>query len=218
LVVDPGKGVSKDRRFYKMSGSGNDFVVFDARDGDVRELLEPARVRRLCDRRQGIGADGVVSLNVSSRADILMQYFNRDGSRGAMCGNAALCITRLAVQLELAGPDAMTLETDDGVLRARLVDDRPEIELRPVRDLEEAAEGPLAPGEHRIGYALVGVPHLVVLCEDVERVDVASRGAALRSAGWHGPAGARTRRRERQFRFARRGGLVVENVRAWGGG
>jgi diaminopimelate epimerase len=173
-----------------MTGSGNDFIVFDARDGDLRELLEAARVRRLCDRRQGIGADGVVALEESSRADLVMQYFNRDGSRGAMCGNAALCITRLAVQLGRARAGGMTLETDDGVLKSRLVDDRPEIELRPVRDLEKAAKGLTEPGEQHMGYVVVGVPHLVVHCDDVEHVDVASRGAVLRSAPWLGEAGA----------------------------
>lgn len=178
------------RRFFKMSGSGNDFVVFDARDGDVRELADPARVRRLCDRRQGIGADGVVLVQPSPKADLLMKYFNSDGSEGAMCGNAALCITRLAAQLGLANPEGMTLETDDGILRSRLVGDRPEIDLAPVRELRETADGAPGAGERRLGYAVAGVPHVVVLCDDVGRIDVAARGSVLRRAAWTGPAGA----------------------------
>ena len=190
VVVDSGEGVSDGRRFYKMTGSGNDFIVFDARDGDAREMIEPARIRRLSDRRQGIGADGVVVLQPSARADLLMMYFNSDGSRGAMCGNAALCITRLASQLGLTQPSGMTLETDDGILTSRLVNDRPEIDLRPVRDVRVTAEGQPEAGETRLGYAVAGVPHVVVLCEDVAAVDVTRRGAALRSAAWTGAAGA----------------------------
>ena len=180
----------RGRRFYKMTGSGNDFVVFDSRDGDVRDLVEPSRIRRLCDRRQGIGADGVVIMQPSSKADVLMKYFNSDGSVGAMCGNAALCVTRLAVQLGLADPSGMALETDDGVLQSRLVGERPEIDLAPVREVRETAEGPPEPGERRLGYAVAGVPHVVVLCDEIGDMDVAARGAELRKAEWTGPAGA----------------------------
>jgi len=181
--------VSIGRRFYKMSGSGNDFIVFDSRDGALKELLEPAMIQRLCDRRQGIGADGVVGLEPSARADLLMKYFNSDGSRGAMCGNAALCTTWLAGDLGLAGA-TMSLETDDGVLQTRLVAGRPEIDLQPVRELRTATEGRPEAGERRLGYVVAGVPHVVVLCDDVGAVDVAVRGAELRRAEWIGPGGA----------------------------
>ena len=190
LVVDPRQGVTRGRRFYKMSGSGNDFIVFDARDGDVSDLADPSRIRRLCDRRQGIGADGVVIMAASERADVLMKYFNSDGSVGAMCGNAALCVTRLAAQLGLARGEGMRLETDDGVLETRVADERPEIDLAPVRHIRAATEGRLGPGERRLGYAVAGVPHVVVLCDDVTDVDVAARGAELRRADWTGPSGA----------------------------
>jgi diaminopimelate epimerase len=181
--------MSRTRRFYKMSGSGNDFVVFDSRDGSVQELSDPSIVRRLCDRRQGIGADGVVIIEPSARAEVLMTYFNSDGSRGAMCGNAALCVTKLASLLHLADPTGMRIETDDGVLRSRVVHGRPEIELRPVSGLREVAES-TGEGERRVGYAVAGVPHVVVLCEDVEMIDVPRRGAILRRAGWTGSEGA----------------------------
>lgn len=182
--------MTRGRRFYKMSGSGNDFVVFDGHDGDVHDVVEPSRIRRLCDRRQGIGADGVVIMQPSPRADLLMKYFNSDGSEGAMCGNAALCVTRLAAQLGLANPAGMTLETDDGVLQSRLVGDRPEVDLAPVRELRETSDEPSEAGERRLGYAVAGVPHVVVLCDDVGRVDVGARGSVLRRAAWTGPAGA----------------------------
>ena len=182
--------MSRGRRFYKMSGSGNDFVVFDSRDGSTPNLSDPSMIRRLCDRRQGIGADGVVVLEPSARADVLMKYFNSDGSRGAMCGNAALCVTTLASMLRLGDPKGMMIETDDGVVRSRLVEERPELELRPVTGIREPLEARPEPGERRLGYAVAGVPHVVVLCENVETVDVARRGVVLRTAEWTGPEGA----------------------------
>jgi diaminopimelate epimerase len=190
LVVDPRKGVITGRRFYKMTGSGNDFVVFDSRDGSVAELIDSSMIRRLCDRRQGIGADGVVIIEPSTRADLLMKYFNSDGSRGAMCGNAALCVTRLASQLRLANPGGMAIETDDGIVKSRLAGDGPEIELQPIRHVRSSVAEALEAGEQQLGYAVAGVPHIVVLCNEVERVDVAGRGAALRNAEWTLPDGA----------------------------
>jgi diaminopimelate epimerase len=84
----------------------------------------------------------------------------------------------------------MMIETDDGIVRSRLVHDRPEIELRPVRRVREAAGGRPEAGERQLGYAVAGVPHVVVLCDDVDKVDVPVRGALLRRADWTGPEGA----------------------------
>ena len=180
----------RGRRFFKMSGSGNDFIVFDSRDGDTQALESADVIRRLCDRRQGIGADGLVIIEPSASAAVLMKYFNSDGSREAMCGNAALCVGRLAVWLGLAQEDAVTIDSDDGVIASRVVGDRPEIELQPVRGIRTDVPAVLQSGEQRMAYAVAGVPHVVVLCEDVEAVDVAKRGAALRWAEWTGSDGA----------------------------
>jgi diaminopimelate epimerase len=190
MVVAQREGVINGRRFYKMSGSGNDFVVFDSRDGGVAELVEAETIRGLCERRQGIGADGVVIIEPSVRADLRMKYFNSDGSRGAMCGNAALCVTRLASQLGLANGAGMAIETDDGIVKSRLVGDRPEIQLGPIKQTRSSVPEALEPGERQLGYAIAGVPHIVVLCDDVDQVDVARRGAALRRAPWTLPDGA----------------------------
>ena len=126
-----------------------------------------------------------------------------------MCGNAALCVTRLASRLGLAAGSGMTIETDDGIVRSRLVDDRPEIELQPVRNVQETAGGRPATGERRLGYAVAGVPHIVVLCEEVDRIDVAQRGQALRTAEWTMPDGANV-----NFVSDRRGPVGDPDLRA----
>ncbi len=86
----------RGRAFYKMTGSGNDFIVFDALAEPPRELATPERIRELSARGTGVGADGVVFLEPAAGADFRMVYYNSDGSRASFCGNAALCSTRLA--------------------------------------------------------------------------------------------------------------------------
>ena len=176
------------RGFYKMSGSGNDFVFVDARDEAPGKLADPAIVSAVCARGTGIGADGIVFLERSDVAAVKMTYLNADGSR-AMCGNAALCATRLSVELGIAPAAGFVLETDSGRLPVRQTSQLPEIDLPPAHGVEAAFSAQLATGEQRIGFADTGVPHLVIECEDVELIDVVGRGRPLRRHGSL-PAGA----------------------------
>ncbi|MDQ2930536.1 MAG: diaminopimelate epimerase [Gemmatimonadota bacterium] len=181
------------RKFWKMSGSGNDFVVFDSRGrGASRDPLErPEAIETLCARGTGVGADGVVFVADAGLpgATLAMRYYNSDGSRGAFCGNATLCVTRLSLELGLSPGSGLVLEADSGLIPARNREWGPEIDLSAVTAVEAAVTLATAPGETRIGFAMVGVPHLVVRCDDVETVPVAERGRALRNSGYH-PDGA----------------------------
>ena len=84
------------RTFYKMSGSGNDFVVVDATREPADELMVPATVQAICARATGIGADGLVLLQPSRQSDFRMTYLNSDGSSADLCGNASLCAANLS--------------------------------------------------------------------------------------------------------------------------
>jgi diaminopimelate epimerase len=168
--------------FLKMSGSGNDFLVFDSRGGVPAGLDTADRIRTLCARGTGVGADGIVFIEPSASALFAMRYHNADGSRAELCGNAALCSTRFAVEMGLVQPgDEFEFDTDSGRLRARITEGQPEIDLAPVGEVSRAAAGiePL-PGEDRIGFVLAGVPHLVIACGDAEMADVPGRGSELR--------------------------------------
>lgn len=171
---------AQGRPFVKMSGSGNDFVFFDARSEPAGSLAEADAIRSVCARGTGVGADGVVFLERSNVADVRVRYFNADGSLASLCGNATLCAARLTAEGGEVASEGFTIETDDGVLPARLVGGRPEITLRPIAELRADAGLPLETGERRIGFAVAGVPHLVILCDDVDQVDVDRRGGPLR--------------------------------------
>lgn len=168
------------REFWKMSGSGNDFVFFDARETEPGALAEPAGVQQLCARRTGIGADGVVFLEPWTDGDFRMRYYNADGSRASLCGNAALCISHLAVELGAARPEGFRFATDAGVLTGRIREGLPEVDLGAVTEVRVEVPIALEPGESQIGFAVAGVPHAVILCEDVERIDLEARAPRVR--------------------------------------
>jgi diaminopimelate epimerase len=174
-----------------MSGSGNDFVMLDGRFTDPSRW-PAAQVRAICDRRSGVGADGLVILTPVTPDSVRMAYWNSDGSHGALCGNAALCSGRLAVALELVPPGEFCLLTDAGVVRVKAarLGDGAEINL-PDTDLPREHVGvPSANGERWLSFGSVGVPHLVVRVDDIKAVDVSARGRELRSHPTLGNAGA----------------------------
>jgi diaminopimelate epimerase len=169
------------QRFYKMTGSGNDFVVFASSAAVTTQLENAETIVSLAARGTGIGADGVVFLEKAGEGDVRMRYYNSDGSEAALCGNASLCSTRLAVELGLAQAGGFVLHTAAGALRARIRDNLPEVDLEAVTDVRsDARELGIQPGERRLGYTKVGVPHVVVEVPDVETADVVGRGSELR--------------------------------------
>lgn len=164
-----------------MTGSGNDFVFFDART-DPSDLLErPEVIQAICHRSNGIGADGIVLLKAGvSGTAVSMRYYNSDGSLASLCGNATLCTTRLATELGAAPGDGFAIATDAGVVNARVRNGDPEIDLQPIQGLEPAFKTGLETTERQIGFAEAGVPHLVVLVEDADSVPLDARGSKLR--------------------------------------
>ena len=171
------------RSFYKLSGSGNDFIFVDTRDEPPGELERPDVIDALCARGTGVGADGIVFVE-SPGPDggrFSIRYLNRDGSLALLCGNASLCSVRLAAELGIVQEyKEFEFGTGAGLVRGRMTSHGPEIDLQPIEELNRAAPIVLGPGERRIGFSMVGVPHVVVLCNDIEAVDVVGRGRPIR--------------------------------------
>lgn len=177
--------------FAKMTGSGNDFVFFDGREVSLQDVTSPEMIMSICSRNNGIGADGLVVLEPAGpAADVRIHYFNSDGTPADLCGNASLCSTALSAMLGLASESGMTLATPAGLLSSRVAAGTPEIDFRPVSAVQTELPIAMVTGEQRIGFVVAGVPHLVVLCDDADQVDVQGRGRILRRHEATGPAGA----------------------------
>jgi diaminopimelate epimerase len=176
---------------YKMTGSGNDFVMVDARVSPPADWT-PADIQAVCARGTGIGADGIVFVGPGSHAGAArMIYYNADGSHAAMCGNAALCSTTLAAHLGVGTPEGMDLETDAGTYQSRAARaGRAELHLAALEPPAAVPGLALAPGEHQAVLARVGVPHLIVLVADVDQVALRERGPSLRFDPALAPEGA----------------------------
>lgn len=176
--------------FFKLSGSGNDFVMVDGQTTTPAEW-PVERIRAICDRRDGIGADGFVILTPVGPDAVEMTFYNNDGSPAPMCGNAALCSTRLAAHLEMADPAGMTLVTGAGSFRTRCVGKGHLAELNlPDTDVPVETGIPTLAGEGWVRLGRVGVPHIVVLTDDVGAVDIPARGRELRFHPKTGEGGA----------------------------
>ena len=159
-------------RFTKYQGAGNDFILLDVRHDDPG-LTRP-EIRALCDRRFGIGADGLMTLETStvSGCDFRMRYCNADGGESTMCGNGGRCIARFADHG--VGGRVKRFDSSDGIHTAELLDDR----LVRLQMIDTGAPEPLADG--RSWLLFTGSPHYVEFTDRLEALDVERLGAAIR--------------------------------------
>ncbi len=173
--------------FYKMSGSGNDFIIIDNRTPTLP--LEPKRfVPQVCHRRLSVGADGVLLIEKSSTADFRMRYYNADGGEAEMCGNGGRCIARLASQLGIAG-ETMRMETPVGVLQAEVRGSRVKLQMPPPHSLRLGMDITVEGTPYKIHAVNTGVPHAVLFCPDAEQIPVTDLGRPIRHHPAFQPAG-----------------------------
>ena len=172
-------------RCTKMNGNGNDFFVVDNMSLEISGEEFSRLARRLCRRRESLGADGILVAEPSQCADFKMRLFNSDGSEGEMCGNGARCIARFAYEKGIAPSADMTFETLGGNVRAVVNGKRAALDLAPVdisgvvKDACVAAGG----GDFQYMFLTVGVPHAVIFEKEHSRsfADYAPLGREIRS-------------------------------------
>ena len=181
--------MSRTLRFTKMSGTGNYFILVDNRAGAIAEDRKAGLARALSARRVAVGADGLILLEKSDAADVRMRIFNADGSEAEMCGNGSRCLARFAVSAGAAGA-AMTIETLAGPVRAEVEGSTVAVELTPPGEIASKGELSFAGQRREVWFADTGVPHAVVLVEDIEDADVRAWGRALRFHEAFRPRGA----------------------------
>jgi len=164
--------------FWKMHGAGNDFVLVDDR-ALTFPAADPDFLRRLGARRTGVGSEGIILIQPSATADFRMRFFNPDGNEVDMCGNGARCVARLAHDLGVA-PARMRFDTGAGLLAAEMAGARVRLTLTEPKDWRLNQTFELPDGRHAYGFVNSGVPHAVVRVDDLDAVDVARLGSAIR--------------------------------------
>jgi diaminopimelate epimerase len=167
-------------RFAKMNGAGNDFVLVDNREGQA--VLGRQAIERLCDRHRGIGGDGLLAVEPAANgADFRMRYYNADGGEAEMCGNGARCFARFAGRL--AGrTEKVSFETIAGVITAELIGDRVRLQMSQPKDLALGVELPVDGKAVVAHFVNTGVPHAIVIVDNLKELDVHKLGSAIR---WH---------------------------------
>ena len=168
-------------KFTKMHGCGNDFIVVDEHDG--RTEIDAGRVRSLCDRRTGIGADGILVIGTPKGSRWPLVIHNSDGSIADACGNGSRCVARYL--LERYGGEALELDTKSGLVRAWRDPEGYAIELDAPQlgsELRIAVDG----REYEARSVRVGNPNVVVFVDDPAHLDI--EALALASTALAGPA------------------------------
>ena len=166
--------------FYKYQGTGNDFVMIDNRS-NIFPKENTQLVAHLCDRRFGIGADGLILLDSDIDTDFRMVYYNSDGNLSSMCGNGGRCLVAFAKKLNVIQDETTFIATDglhyatvaaDGIVSLQMID---------VAEIKNTPE---------YSFLNTGSPHHVQLVEDLEHYNVKENGAAIRYGALYGQQGS----------------------------
>lgn len=164
--------------FFKYQGTGNDFILLDNREENI--TLSTEQVAFLCNRRFGIGADGLMLLEKHTDSDFRMVYYNSDGKESSMCGNGGRCITAFAKRLGIVQHEAQFLAVDG--FHEAIIDDNEIVSLQmidvPEMDLSKD-----------VAILNTGSPHYVQWVEDVAQVDVQNLGRSIRNEKRFEPGG-----------------------------
>lgn len=164
--------------FFKYQGTGNDFIIIDNRENIIS--LNEFQIKYLCDRRFGIGADGLMLLENHAELDFNMVYYNSDGNESTMCGNGGRCIVDFANKLGIFNKKT-SFSAIDGIHKALInVDHSISLQMQDVTNIDIVNTN---------FFLNTGSPHYVAFKENVKEIDVYSRGKELRNSNEFAPDG-----------------------------
>ena len=158
--------------FYKYQGTGNDFIILDNRD-KIYDKITKEQISKMCDRRFGIGADGLMLLNTKEGYDFEMEYYNSDGKVGSMCGNGGRCIVKFAARLGIKKKE-YSFFASDGAHQAEIdLDKEVSLKMNDVNNVVFSLDA----------YILdTGSPHYVINVPDLELFNVKEEGDKIRNS------------------------------------
>lgn len=164
--------------FYKYQGTGNDFVIIDNRDKKIS--LSKDEIKQICNRRFGVGADGLMLLENHSELDFNMTYFNSDGNESTMCGNGGRCLVAFAKQLKII-KDSTNFNSIDGAHKAKInTNETISLEMQNVTTVNQV---------NKNYFLNTGSPHYVTFKENIKDIDVYNRGKEIRNSAEFAPGG-----------------------------
>jgi diaminopimelate epimerase len=166
--------------FYKYQGTGNDFIMIDNRK-NIFNKNNTKLIEKLCDRRFGIGADGLILLENDDLTDFKMVYFNADGNQSSMCGNGGRCLVAFAKKLEII-KDTTTFMAIDGLHHAT-INDQNTVSLQ-MKDVQSINIQP------NYTFLDTGSPHHVTFVENLEHFPIKTEGAKIRYSNLYEPSGS----------------------------
>ena len=155
--------------FTKYEGNGNDFIIIDDRKEEFSED-NVLMISKLCDRKFGIGADGLILLRKHKAYDFQMIYFNSDGNESSMCGNGGRCLVSYALQLDIDLKTNSFLAID-GVHKFKVVDNEIYLKMNDVKDIVV---------KNGYNFLNTGSPHVVQIVENVDEINVYEQGKKIR--------------------------------------
>ena len=157
--------------FYKYQGTGNDFIMIDDREKEF-DLTDNDLIAAICERRMGIGADGLILLREHDTLDFEMIYFNADGNQSSMCGNGGRCIIAFAQMLEMTESET-TFMAIDGEHKGRLMEDGIYLQMQDVKEIEGVGDGLVLN---------TGSPHYIEMVDELDYIDVEKEGRKIRNS------------------------------------
>jgi diaminopimelate epimerase len=180
--------VRKRINFVKMSGGGNDFILIDNR----KELLPEKKsslVKQVCQRKISVGADGVVLVEKSRKADFKMRIFNPDGSEAEMCGNGARCVALFSYKEKITKKN-MCFETKAGIIGAQIINDKKiKIEMSKPFDLKKDLKLKINGKALKGSFINTGVPHTIIFTSRIKTIEVEEIGRKIRRHKMFAPQG-----------------------------
>jgi len=179
----------KNISFTKMSGAGNDFILIDG-DDNSEFLVSEQTVQKLCDRHNGIGADGVILISSSEQYDFVMNYYNADGSTGSLCGNGARCAIKFAFNTKRIKDKSTRFLSNNSEYTGEILEDGMiRFNLKPPSDLRKNIQLK-ATGKDMTAYFInTGSPHIVIMVEDLDNIPVEKIGKEIRWLAEFAPGG-----------------------------
>lgn len=175
--------------FTKFTACGNDFILMDNRKGVFSREAAKEITPCLCERRSGIGADGVVLLENSNQADYRMRIFNADGSEAEMCGNGARCLMKYLNQLE-GGKNSYSIETLGGNIVLSKDKDQVCVSMPTPKDISWSIRLEVKGNPQTVHHLDTGVPHLVMFVNDLNSAEWMEMAPLMRAHPMFHPSGA----------------------------